>query len=66
MANKEDSDRAPVKCLECGKIMSARVDPDGSIRPIGRNEVCECEDPEVQVIEEDTSIESEVGSGPGE
>ncbi len=61
MANEEDADRAPVTCLECGKIMSARVDSDGSIHPIGRTDVCDCEDPDVQVMEEDTSIESGIG-----
>lgn len=66
MSEQKDSDRAPVKCLECGKIMSARVDPDGSIRPIGRDDVCDCEDPDVQVLEEDTSLESEAGKGSGE
>lgn len=52
MSNQEDADRAPVKCLKCGKIISARIDSDGTVRPIGRDEVCDCENPDVQEFED--------------
>lgn len=48
----EEFHRAPATCLACGAITAARIEPDGTIRPIGRTEVCDCPNPEIEVLGE--------------
>lgn len=48
-----DIRRVAVRCANCETIVPARVKPDGAVDPIGRGMVCDCDEPDVQIIEND-------------
>ena len=45
--------RAAAKCDHCGEIGIVRIWPDGNLQPLGQSTFCDCESPELQVIETD-------------
>lgn len=52
MPRPDSKERAAGECDHCGTIHAVHVWPDGSIRPIGADEECECGNGQWRIVDD--------------
>lgn len=57
MTKPNDKRKAAAKCLTCGEISAVEVERDGSISPIGQPALCQCDDPDVALLEGNDALD---------
>jgi hypothetical protein len=53
MTDHTEARRAAVTCVNCGEVQVSHVHPNGTIEPLGRSSICDCDDPKLQIMNGD-------------
>ncbi|WP_306058222.1 hypothetical protein [Natronococcus wangiae] len=59
MTENGDKRRAAAKCERCGTIGIIQIWPDGTLKPLGQPDLCDCPDRTLRVLEDDLDADDE-------